>query len=82
MSHTQASVAPPGGNSEITLQFVVRDFVGIYKTGTPAGRNRTTHPDFERVSVAEKGIILPFLGPDRVRVSASSRIYFVSDNIQ
>lgn len=58
---------PPGAPNTIRVQFIIRDFVGQYPNGVPAGANRTTHPDFQRVNARDSGIVNRVLGGDRVR---------------
>lgn len=61
---------PPGAPSTITVQFIIRDFVGVCSScGTGSDtRNKTTHRDFERIVGNDYGIVRNDLGADRVRV--------------
>lgn len=60
---------PPGAPASVTVQFVIRDFVGVCSTcGTVSDpRNKTTHRDFERAIASEVGLVQNILGADRVR---------------
>lgn len=65
---------PPGAPASVTVQFVIRDFVGLCSTcGTASDpRNKTTHRDFERAIASEVGLVRNLLGADRVRRAAAA----------
>lgn len=66
---TAQSTPPPGAPTSITVQFIIRDFVGVCSACGVNGdtRNKTTHRDFERVIASDVGIVQTTLGADRVR---------------
>lgn len=68
------SSQPSGAPSTITVQFVIRDFVGQCTDCGISGdvRNKTTHRDFEANIANDYGIIDDTLGPDRVRDLSAS----------
>ena len=62
-----AATPAPDGKTTITVQFTIRDVVGVYSGNPPSHANKTTHRDFERINQAETGVVLKRLGSDRVR---------------
>nr|BAJ98160.1 predicted protein [Hordeum vulgare subsp. vulgare] len=71
---TAQSTPPPGAPTSITVQFIIRDFVGVCSACGVNGdtRNKTTHRDFERVIASDVGIVQTTLGADRKPVLNTS----------